>query len=411
MNTLMIGKRYPVVSSVMVLVIMALLGTMLGAVPPLSIAGAQSVDKTTIGDWVVTEIVICGAWGGVSTVIFDFDSSGNIESAITSCHAGHEEGPGTCFITETGNSCALTQAPESIAPDLPDIADPGANPRYQTSVPDQNTAPPVGVAEDPTRGEGVTMEIAASPEEQVAGCETLGGIGTIIDNRGTATIDVHCSGGVLDGMVCRNGHYQTDCTYYRVTTDPAILGGVTPDALPELIEIPEGTGPLVVMKGTNDPDATAAGQQMTCALLGGTAEIEQNYIGGPPPIYLVDVRCTGGLLDGMECANGESGWLCGFSRPLSPASQHDTVTPGEAEDVPAAPPPTAQPTQVVDANLTPTPTTVPTMEPTASPTDVPVEPTVMPTTVPPQPPRNDNSVPPGESIEPVEPTPTPVILT
>lgn len=71
-----------------------------------------------------------------------------------------------------------------------------------------------GVAEDPTEdaGETTARQVAA---DQVGACETFGGTATVTDQRSIGTIDVRCSGGVFDGMVCQNGHYDSACTTYR----------------------------------------------------------------------------------------------------------------------------------------------------------------------------------------------------
>lgn len=267
-----------------------------------------------------------------------------------------------------------------------------------------------GVAEDPTEdaGETTARQVAA---DQVGACETFGGTATVI-GQSAGNIDVRCTGGDLDGMVCRNSHYDDPvCNYYRETTgseegpNAPPTGGVvfveevslddldhvTGDSVtPETAEDPTGAETVVIANQVGHPVDQAEMQKAFCRVAGGKAQ------GGEPTRNVQEglttaVGCKGGLLDGMTCANTATYSICLF-RGVVP--EDPRVTPSGGIEVPTE-----------DA---PAETTV--AEPTVAPTEVPVEPTAAPTEEPvlPTVPTDDNAVPPGEAEDPTndEPAPT-----
>jgi hypothetical protein len=297
------------------------------------------------------------------------------------------------------------------------------------------TITPVIEGDTGTAGDQQVMFAADAATDQAGACEGAGGTATTIDNgtRGTATVDVRCKGGVLDGMVCRNGHYQSVCDFYRGETGPDEDPNVTPTGgimfvqlepladgedttdirvMPGLAEDPTGTDTVVIanQSGSTVTD-NATGQVGLCRLAGGkeSVNVKRTASGG---LIWVDVGCTGGLLDGMACLNGNGYTICALRGELPEGPR---VTPAAGIEDPAGDvpndmdagtdeqlTPTAVPTET-----TPEPTAAPT-EPTVTPTETPAEPTVAPTTAP-QPPKNDNAVPPGETGDPTEGEPTPTV--
>lgn len=288
-----------------------------------------------------------------------------------------------------------------------------------------------GVAEDPTEdaGETTARQVAA---DQVGACETFGGTATVI-GQSTGNIDVRCTGGDLDGMVCRNSHYDSACTTYRTPTDreedpnAPPTGGVvfveevslddldhgTGDSVtPETAEDPTGAETVVIANQVGHPVDQAEMQKAFCRVAGGKAQ------GGEPTRNVQEglttaVGCKGGLLDGMTCANTATYSICLF-RGVVP--EDPRVTPSGGIEVPTedAPAETTVAEPTVAAPDDPTePTVAPTVapaEPTVAPTDAPLEPTAAPTEEPvlPTVPTDDNAVPPGEAEDPTnnEPAPT-----
>lgn len=431
MNTLNIGKRSSVVRTVMVVVVMALLGAMLVT----TVAAAPEDTGEAIDIGVLAAESECKLFGGQGSTHYEFNVDGGVDMATTTCVGGGLDGR-VCTTTPTAQSCGtpgkFVQPTQQVVPEQrPDTAAPVENPQQTFPIVGDIAAPPGGVAEDPTGDEEARIA-EDEANEQAAACKNAGGTGTVIDNRSTATIDVRCAGGVLDGMVCRNGHYETVCDVYRGPTGPenptTIATGdiefVQVESMPELEEAllgaaedPTGADTVVVYNQVAyDASEAATDQVLACEALGGTATVEQ-FRTVASGLMGVHVGCKGGLLDGLKCANSTRvGTACGFYRSVVPDDPR--VTPVAGVEVPAESITTA--TAVV--TVTPTPAmdddvgmppdataTAPPPPPTR--TLTPVEPTVAPTAAPPPPPRNDNSVPPGESIEPGEPTPTPVVLT
>lgn len=332
-------------------------------------------------------------------------------SVETKCEGGGNDGR-TCTHTFSTEDCrvSLTRDPEGPSPGIPTSADPGENPRSQTSVPGDITAPTDGQVEDLIRGEVVSTSTRATDEEVVLACESLGGIATVVTNGSIAATEVHCRGGVLDGSTCIVGHYDTYCTFFRVTTDVTFTDGRAPGSMADVLQNVDGSGKVVVMNQSGDNVENVKNQVAACRALGGVSD----------PIYdfdpdgtagLSEATCKGGLLNGLFCFNTPSETVCIFMRAALPESVQVEPSGGNqvpAENVPVAPSPTVVPTGTVELipTLTPEPTPMSTTEPTMVPTD-PVDPPTFPT-----PPTDDVVVPPGEAEDPVvEPTLTEVVLT
>lgn len=283
-----------------------------------------------------------------------------------------------------------------------------------------------GAAADPTGSNPVMIARQSAESDQTGACETFGGAVTLIDQPATATVDVQCTGGLLDGMVCQNDNGVSSCNYHREPTSPEVDPNVTPiggivfvqveplddledaagtSTTPIVAEDPAGTDTVVIANQVGNPVDLAAMQMAMCRLAGGkamTAEPVRTTAQG----LSQNVGCTGGLLDGMICANTSNYSVCIF---IGVAPEEPRVTPAAGIDVePAAP--TAESV----------PTGVPAM-PTAPPTETPPMPTAAATEMPPEPPAvtddppvfptvptNDDSVPPGEAEDPTndEPIPT-----
>lgn len=355
--------------------------------------------------------------GGELDIAYSYEDD-VLVAATTTCEGGiwdgqvcvHEQDTVDCYTAPS-----LTQTTEPIAPGAGDTADPGENPRSQSTVLDQNTAHSDGAAEDPTRGEEMTSSSRATTDEVVLACESLGGVATVDTHGGIGYTNVHCRGGVLDGTTCIVGHYDTYCPFFFIGTE---LDAMTPETMPDLLVDPDRDGNVVVMSQHVDIDDAADAAGTLCEGFGGTSSEHHEWELGFE--HIVATSCEGGLLDGMNCTHYYNDSVCVF-RAIEPDSVKVDPSAGNeipADSAPAAPSPTAMPTQVVDVSVTPTPT----MEPTVTPA---VEPTVMPTADPtvaptepvdpptfPTPPTDDVVVPPGEAEDPVvEPTPTVVVLT
>ena len=367
---------------------------------------APKIANISMADRVEWDKNVCEGNGGKLTT-----SIGQM-SATTTCAGGLNDGR-TCKHTFSTQDCnkTLVRTPEPVAPGAGETADPGHNSRNQTTVTGENTMPSGGVAEDPTLGEEVTANVTATSDEQVLACESLGGIATVVTNGSIAASEVHCRGGVLDGMTCIVGHYDSSCTFFRVTTDPGVRDGIRAGSLADTLENVTGGGRIVVMNQSGDNLDNVNRQAAVCRALGGVSE--PNYeISNEDANSFSEASCKGGLLDGLYCFNTPSSTVCIFMRAALPESTQVDPSAGNevpVESAPLAPSPTAQPTEVVVANPTPTPTSEPTAMPTTEPTVAPTEATDPP--VFPTPPTDDIAVPPGEAEDPViEPTPTEVIL-
>jgi len=294
------------------------------------------------------------------------------------------------------------------------------------SGPDATVAMTPGAAADSTGSNPVVIASESAAADQAGACETFGGAVTVIDQSTTATVDVQCTGGILDGMVCQNGNDGSVCTSYRGPTSPEENPSVTPtggivfvqvepldnledaagtSTTPVVAEDPTGTDTVVIANQVGNPVDLAAMQMAMCRLAGGkatTAEPVRTTAQG----LSQNVGCTGGLLDGMICANTSNYSVCIF---IGVAPEEPRVTPAAGIDVePAAP--TAEPVPTgVSAIPTAPPTEAPPM-PTAAATETPPEPTAV-TEDPPVFPTvatDDDTVPPGEGEDPTndEPSPT-----
>ncbi len=502
MNTMNIGKRNPIVSTVMVVVGMALLGAMLVT----TVAAAPVKTKESISDRVKSQEDICEFDGGSATTSYGYEG-GDLTSAQVKCNGGM--GGQVCVNTKTTVECYVPgkfiQPTQQVVPEQrPDTAAPVENPQQTFPIVGDSAAPPGGVAEDPTGEEQARIVDPATA------CEALGGTVTAIGQGATVPVDIRCTGGTLDDMIC----YGTICDYFTAsagpegTTQAPPTGGIDfvqvgdlenaadISEMPETAEDPTG-GETVVIANQSGPAIHDAAmfQLALCRIAGGvervyeertvgsglisigitctgglldgmacrnsatmsqclvrsvvpedprvTPVVAEDPTGGEAMVILnqsgptVDektkgqkafceglggkvtpmdsgpevsvVECKGGLLDGMTCFNSEKATNCMFVSVVLP--ENPQVTPAAGVEAPVGDAPTAT---VVATEAAPSPTATATATPPMprmTPTDVPAEPTVAPTTAPPPPPRNDDSVPPGESIEPVEPTPTPVVLT
>ncbi|MDQ3540531.1 MAG: hypothetical protein M3440_07565, partial [Chloroflexota bacterium] len=83
MNTMNIGKRNPIVSTVMVVVGMALLGAMLVT----TVAAAPVKTKDSISDRVKNQEDICEFDGGSPTTSYGYEG-GDLTSAQVKCNGG-----------------------------------------------------------------------------------------------------------------------------------------------------------------------------------------------------------------------------------------------------------------------------------------------------------------------------------
>ncbi len=160
------------------------------------------------------------------------------------------------------------------------------------SAPADNSSVTPGVAEDPTGSDPVMIASPPATADQAGACETFGGAATVIDQPTTATVDVQCTGGILDGMVCQNGNDGSVCNPCRGPTSPEENPSVTPtggivfvqveplddleDAAgsrvtPVVAEDPTGTDTVVIANQVGNPVDLAAMQMAMCRLAGGKA--------------------------------------------------------------------------------------------------------------------------------------------
>ena len=297
-------------------------------------------------------------------------------------------------------------------------------------VPAGDSSATPGAAEAPSGSNPLMIAGESAAADQAEACRTFGGTVTMIDQPATATLDIQCTGGILDGMVCQNGNDGSICDSYREATTPREdpnappIGGivfvepvslddvdhVTGDGVvPDVAEDPTGIDTVVIANQVGHPVDLAAMQMAMCRLAGGTATTAEPVRTTAQGLSQ-NVGCKGGLLDGMICANTSTYSVCIF---IGIAPEEPRVTPSAGIDVePAAPTAESIPTSAPALPTAPAPE-VPPMptagatatppEPTASTEDPPVLPTV---------PTDDDTVPPGEAEDPtqIEPTPTEVVL-
>lgn len=405
--------RVSVVPFVMVLIGMALLGVTLVT----TVDAAPDYSQEAMDNQIDKVHEECKFSGGQASTHYEFNLEGEVRTATTTCVGGELDGR-VCYDSEGLHNCYLpfVKPTESIfEPQRPDTAEQMENLEETSPIVDDRVAPPGGVAEDPTGDEQARIVDPATA------CEALGGTVTVIGQGATVPVDIRCTGGTLDDMIC----YGTICDYFA--TGPAVpeedarvlptgeiefvwveseedLEAALRGAAPGVAEDPTGANTVVIynQSGSTVSD-NATNQQFACKGFGGTATvIENRTVGGG--LKWVDVICTGGALDGLYCANS-TGYptSCFFWRTVLP--EDPRVTPVAGVEVPGGDVPTAT-VVATEASVPPTATSpIPTVAPTA----VAAEPTVAPPSDPP-PPRNDNSVPPGDSVEPGKPTPTPVVL-
>ena len=392
---------------------------------------------SSISDRVRAQRDLCEIGGGSLGTATTYSSvfKNVVTSVSTVCSGGTSDGM-TCTNTQSATDCKqIRVAPtESVVPEQrPDTAEQVENPEETSPIIGEIVALPGEVAEDPTAGDGVA-EMQTIADQATVACEALGGTATVNAQHPTttATFDVQCIGGMLDGMIC----YGTICDYFAaapagpgedarvpptdgVAEDPT---GTTPgeiafvevasmaeleDAL--LAENPDA-GETVVIYNQSGPTMSdnATDFVLACEAVGGTVRVTEDRTVGSG-LKSIFVRCTGGLLGGLGCGYLPSGYSACFFKTVLPEDAQ--VTPAAGVEDPAGNVPT-ETVVATEAAPAPTATATPPM-PTMAPTEVPVEPTVAPPSDPP-PPKNDSSAPPSGPVEDPagsEPTPTPVVLT
>ncbi len=201
--------RVSIVPFVMVLIGMTLLGVTLAA----SVDAAPVRTNVSRDDRVKSQAKDCEKMGGASSTHHQFDEAGDLISVQVSCEGGAIDGL-VCDNTETTVDCyqgkAFVQPTQQVVPEQrPDTAAPVENPQQTRPVVDDIAAPPGGVAEDPTGDEQARIVDPATA------CEALGGTVTVIGQGATVPVDIRCTGGTLDDMIC----YGTICDYFA--TGPA----------------------------------------------------------------------------------------------------------------------------------------------------------------------------------------------
>jgi hypothetical protein len=248
----------------------------------------------------------------------------------------------------------------------------------------------------------------------IAMCRRLGGGETASISAGpdgATRIDIDtvaCQGGMVDTLGCDFVEPAVWCALgiEELPDDDAAqpTGAVVLPAEVPQIALPESTDAAVRPEVAEDPtmggDVVVYNQQGStvsdnaiaqaglCELLGGTASTAVKRTGGG--IEWIDVDCRGGLLDGMYCVNDQVSPSRCF-RALVQATEEPMVTPVPAREQPVEMTPTPA------ATAMPSPTTVPTIEL--------VEATAVPTQDLADP-KNDNTVPPGQAEDPIQPPPT-----
>ncbi len=272
----------------------------------------------------------CRQEGGTPETHYELDVDFSIISSQVYCEGGGYDGV-LCDNGPDFSECyrpdSFIQPTASVLPDQrPDTAAPVENPGQSVPNVDDREAPPGGVAENPPGGDETIATRTVA--DQVEACETLGGTATVTDDRATAIATVRCDGGVLDGMSCINGHYDTFCSSYSSPydseQDPRVppTGGVAEDptgtapseitfvqveSMAELedallAEDPDGGETVVIYNQVGDPVFTGTTWAQLCSAFGGSPTVnEPRTVGGG--LEGVTVVCTGGLLDRKVCAH------------------------------------------------------------------------------------------------------------
>lgn len=385
---------------VVMMAILAFLGAFFGVSSPIAPVRAETNDERPVGTKIQDQADMCRAQGGALVVTdWGLDAGGDVAHVTTQCFGGGGDGT-VCILTPNAGGCAeaMTLRPESVAVGPADTADPGENPDLSA-----------GVTGEPAQGVEVTASVSATSDEQMLACESLGGVATVVTDGSIAASELHCRGGVLDGMTCIVGHYDSTCTFFRITMDPGVRDGIRAGSLADTLENVPGGGRIVLMSQSGSPVDNAATQAEACGVFGGRGTTYYEFNEEGEAVW-AESSCEGGALDGMHCGNDSIGSVCWVERVMAEQGPQVDFSAGNevpVESAPVAPSPTVAPTEIVLANPTPTvePTVMPTIEPTVGPTE-PVDPPTFPT-----PPTDDVVAPPGEAEDPaVEPTSTPVIL-
>jgi hypothetical protein len=270
---------------------------------------------------------------------------------------------------------------------------------------------------------GLTDEVA---DHAARMCQMGGGVPHFEFEVDGSVKSVTCIGGAFDGpmnmVTTDSGSTATgnDNNLHEVTIaveDVTLATELPDDSTLPLTPVVTDQSMVVEAVVTWNPSAEAtnqAGLDMvnSCRMLGGTEAIA--HPDGNPESASFTVQCDGGVIDGLWCAFGVGLSTCFFepgSSPDAAATGNSTMTPTDAP-MPTVAMSTEPPAQEPEASPTATPTETPKVTPTATseptPTDEPViEPTFAPTDAGPW------TVPEGTIpvFEPVDPTPTPVILT
>ncbi|CAA9568582.1 MAG: hypothetical protein AVDCRST_MAG87-2185 [uncultured Thermomicrobiales bacterium] len=190
-------------------------------------------------------------------------------------------------------------------------------------VPAGDSSATPGAAEAPSGSNPLMIAGESAAADQAEACRTFGGTVTMIDQPATATLDIQCTGGILDGMVCQNGNDGSICDSYREATTPREdpnappIGGivfvepvslddvdhVTGDGVvPDVAEDPTGIDTVVIANQVGDPVATGTSAAQLCGAFGGTPIVNQpRTVGGG--LESVTVVCDGGMLDRMVCGH------------------------------------------------------------------------------------------------------------
>ncbi len=239
-------------------------------------------------------------------------------------------------------------------------------------------------------GGGETASISARPDGETR-IDTVACQGGMVDTLGCDFVEpaVWCALGIVD-LPDDDAAQPTGAVVLPAEVPQIALPESTAAAVrPEVAEGPTKGDDVVVynQQGSTVSD-NAIAQAGLCELLGGTALTAVKRTGGG--IEWIDVDCRGGLLDGMYCVNDQVSQSRCF-RALVQVTEEPMVTPVPAREQPVE----MTPTPV--ATAMPSPTTVPTIEL--------VEATAVPTQDLAEP-KNDNTVPPGQAEDPIQPTPT-----
>lgn len=204
-----------------------------------------------------------------------------------------------------------------------------------------------GAAEDSTEGDPEIIEnqsggtVADSPIDQMRLCQILGGTAHLMlysqlgGHYYLDGINVHCSGGLLDGMSCWNDTHGSVCYFFRGLTrperDPRVTptGGIVVD--PESPTEPAGAAEAPVMPTEAATEAPAEPTAVATEALAEPTTVPSEAVPTPAEATEEPVEPTAGVED----------------PPVLPLpNDDDAVPPGNAED-PARndPAPTAIPVQ------------------------------------------------------------------